>query len=334
MIGKPLRIFLLALFLPLPACSDRPQLPQRPKPAIKPTPTQPSNITVEVKSGGPALVTTSVAQFQVRPDGYVQAFLLLKDGRKLSLDEPRVGALSDSDYAIVGGKEVHFTLDFAQAQVLETFGKMGAGKRLEILAHPMGPSGTNLQRILFFEAYDRYPNVLFAWVEYKNVGTTSLRMEKILDQRHRFSARLVVPKAQPWEVWSYHSVSGADGRGEVVRLKRNFSRRNVVEAAKRPEGRNFTVVAFWTDEAGEAIGLLDPLPKSAAMPVKVGPDGRVDVEFEMATETMLLPGKTYSGPHNFLSVYGGDASEPLHLWGALPQRESAELTQAPTPMKQ
>lgn len=334
MIGKPLRIFLLALLLSLFGCSGRPQLPRIPKAKPKPTPTQPSSIAMQVHSGGPAVVMTSAAEFQVRPDGYVQAFLLLQDGRKLSLDEPRVGALSDSDYAMVGGKEVHFTLDFAQAKVLETFSKMGAGKRLEISAHPMGPSGTELQRMLVFEAYDRYPNVLFASVEYKNTGITGTRIEKTMDQRHRFSAKLVVAKAQPWELWSYHGASGGPGKGEIVRVKQNFSRRNALEPTQESEAREFTIVAFWTDEVGEAIGQWDALPKPAAIPVKVDPDGRVDVQFEMATDTMLMPGETYSSPRNFLSVYGGDSSEPLHLWGALPQREGAEASKPQSPTKQ
>lgn len=328
MFVRRLRIFLLAASLSLSACSGRPQLPQLPKPKPKPAPTQPSDIRVEVRSGGPVIVTTSAAEFQLRADGYLQAFLLLKDGRKLSLDEPRVGALGDSDYAVIGGKEVHFTLDFVQAQVLEAFGKMGAGKRLEIPARPLGPSGMELQRVLALEAYDRYPSALFASVEYKNTGTAGTRIEKILDQRHRLSAKLADGKAQAWEMWSYHGTNAGLGKGEVVRLRRTFSRRNTLEPTNGAEGRDFAVVALWTDEVGEAIGHLDTPSKPAAMPVKVESDGRVSVQFEMAIDTMLMPGESYSGPRNLLVVYGGDAAEPLHLWSALPQREGVELRPA------
>lgn len=332
MISKGFRIFLFGILLSLLACSGRSQLPQLPKPKPKPAPTQPSNITVEVNSGGPAILTTSAAEFQVRPDGYIQAFLL-KDGHKLSLDEPRVGAPSDSDYALVGGKEVHFTLDFQQSQVLEVFGKIGAGKRLEILAHPLGPSGTNLQRLLVLEVYDRFPNVLLAAVEYKNIGNTGLRIEKTMDQRHRFSAKLVAAKAETWDVWSYHRAGGDRDEGEVVRLTRHFSRRNLLEPAKRAEGRDLPVVAFWTDEVGEAIGHLDKLLTPAAIPVKVDTDGRVDVQLESAANAMLMPGETYSSPRNFLSVYGGDASKPAHLWAALPQKEGAEPSKTQSPIR-
>src|ERR1035438_10489009 len=140
------------------ACSKLPKTPQQltqKTGAAKPEPTQPSTINVDVKDGGPVVVTTSAAEFQVRPDGYVQAFLL-KDGKRLSLDEPSVGAPADSDFVRVAGKDVHFTLDFEQAQVHEAIGKMGPGKRIEIPARPLGPSGTDLQRVLVLEVYDKW----------------------------------------------------------------------------------------------------------------------------------------------------------------------------------
>ena len=171
LIAATLGMALGFIFL-LVGCSKLPksplQLPLKTATA-KPEPTQPSTINVEVKDGGPVVVTTSAAEFQVRPDGYVQAFLL-KDGKKLSLDEPNIGAPADSDFVRVGDKDVHFTLDFQQAQVHEAIGKMGAGKRVEIPARPLGPLGTELQRVLALEVYDKFPNILLSTVEYKNTG--------------------------------------------------------------------------------------------------------------------------------------------------------------------
>ena len=110
MIARKLGIIAIGVTLVLVACSKTPQPPiGSSKP--KPEPTQPSAIKVELKPGGPVVLTTSAAEFQVNPDGYMQAFLL-KDGQKLSLDEPRLGVPSDSDYVRVAGKDVHFTLDF------------------------------------------------------------------------------------------------------------------------------------------------------------------------------------------------------------------------------
>ena len=172
------------------ACSKLPKSPLKTETA-KPEPTQPSAIKVDVKAGGPVTLTTSAAEFQVTPDGYVQAFLFdqKKDGKKLSLDEPNVGAPSDSDFVRVAGKDVHFTLDFQQAEVHEAIGKMGVGKRVEIPARPLGPSGKGLQRVLALEVYDKFPNILLSTVEYKNTGASEIAIEKSVNQRRRLNAR-------------------------------------------------------------------------------------------------------------------------------------------------
>src|SRR5438105_1696885 len=112
---------------------------------------EPSKIAVLVKAGGPVVLTTKTAEFQVLPSGYLQA-LLLKDGQRLTLDEPGQGTPAESDYLVQDGKEVYFTLDFSQAKVTEAVGKLGAGKRVEIPAQPLGPSGTGLRRTLQIEA--------------------------------------------------------------------------------------------------------------------------------------------------------------------------------------
>jgi len=47
------------------------------RPAIKPSqaPSRPSDIKVEVRDGGPIMVTTSAAEFQMLPSGFFQASL-------------------------------------------------------------------------------------------------------------------------------------------------------------------------------------------------------------------------------------------------------------------
>ena len=97
-----------------------------------------SSIKVDVQHGGPVVLTTATAEFQVLSSGYVQAFLL-KNGSKLTLDEPRLGTPTDSDYVVHDKKDVHFVLDFDQATVVEAIGKLGRGKHIEIPAHPLGP---------------------------------------------------------------------------------------------------------------------------------------------------------------------------------------------------
>ncbi|MFI5103254.1 MAG: hypothetical protein ACHP9V_07810, partial [Terriglobales bacterium] len=252
----------LGLTLLLTACSKLPksplQLPLKTATA-KPEPTQPSTINVDVKDGGPVVLTTSAAEFQVTPDGYVQASLL-KDGQKLSLDEPDVGAPADSDFVRVGGKDVHFTLDFEQAEVHEAIGKMGVGKRVEIPARPLGSSGTDLQRVLALEVYDKFPNILLSTVEYKNTGASDVAIEKSVNQRRRLNARLGDAKAHPWGMWSFHGASYDWGKDDVVKLTPAFSQPNAFgEMVKGGYGGGIPVVAFWTRQVGEAVGHVETI---------------------------------------------------------------------------
>src|SRR5579862_589501 len=80
----------------------------------KSVPSRPSDIHVEVRDGGPIVITTTAAEFQVLPSGFLQA-ILLKDGKRLTLDEPAVGSTGGSDSIVLSGKELDFIPDFSQA---------------------------------------------------------------------------------------------------------------------------------------------------------------------------------------------------------------------------
>jgi alpha-galactosidase len=227
---------------------------------------------------------------------------------------------------MVGGKEVHFTLDFQQVRVLEAVGKMGSGKRVEVPARPLGPTGTDMQRILSLEVYDTFPNILLSTVEYRNTGSSDLAIEKSVDQRHRISAKLVDAKAQPWDMWSFHGSSYDWGKDDVVKLTKKFSQPNVMgEMVKGGYGGGIPVVAFWTRQVGEAIGHVETLPIPATIPARVDTDGRVDSEIEYPANITLKPGEKYSTPRSFVSVYAGDFYEPLRMWSSVLQKEGWEL---------
>ena len=243
----------IALTFLLSDCSKPPEARTN-SPSTKPESGQTSTIRVDLKEGGPIILTTSAAEFQVRPDGYVQASLL-SDGKKLSLDEPNAGTSGDSDFARVAGKDMHFNLDFQRSQVREATGKMGAGKRIEIPARPLETKGTGLQAVLALEVYDNFPNLVLSTMEYKNAGTTDVTLEKSVNQRRRLNAQLEDAKAKPWEMWSFHGASYDWGKDDVLKLTPAFSQPNVMgEMVKGGYGGGIPVVAFWTRQVGEAIG--------------------------------------------------------------------------------
>jgi alpha-galactosidase len=318
----------LALVVTASACSRTPkaspELPQKGADA-KSEPAKASTIHVSTAPGAALVLTTSVTEFQIRPDGYVQAFLL-KDGNRLTLDDPGAGALADSDFVRIGGKDVHFALDLDHAQVSEATGKMGAGKRVEIPERELGSLDTELQSVLAVEVYDNFPNVLLSTVEYKNAGASDVVVDKSGNQRRKLNAHLADAKAHPWEMWSFHGSSYDWGKDDVVKLTPAFSQPNVMgEMVKGGYGGGIPIVAFWTRQVGEAVGHVETIPIPSSIPAKVGTDGRLNAEVDYPAHVTLKPGETYSTPRSFLSVFAGDFYEPLRIWSSVLQKEGWEL---------
>jgi len=293
----------------------------KPAPQPKPAPSRPSDIKVEVRDGGPAVITTSAAEFQVLPSGFLQA-TLLKDGKRLTLDEPNVGSTGGSDSIMQKNRELDFVPDFSQAKVLEGSAKLGRGKRLEIPSKPLAPTGVAIERNVVIEAYDDFPGIALVSTTYKNVGTSELPIDQVLMQEHRFNAQLADGKAQPYDMWSFQGSSYDWGKDDVQKLTRTSSQPNVMgEAVKGGYGGGIPVVAFWTASVGEAIGHVETVPWSLSIPVKVESDGRVSAQLMIPVHTTLQPGESYATPRSFVAVYSGDFYEPLRLWSSVLQKE-------------
>jgi alpha-galactosidase len=297
------------------SCGRPPAKTEAPAPA-------PSQIKVEVKTGGPIVLTTSSAEFQILPSGYIQASLL-KDDQKLTLDQPDTAG---SDLLMQDGKPVRFSLDFSAAKVQDSAGKLGRGKRIEIPAHAPDSTASNIQQILLVEVYDDFPNLLLSSAEYKNGGAQDFSFDRALEQHHRFSASLADKKAQPYNMWSFHGASYDWGKDDVIKLGPKFAQPNLMGAVvKGGYGGGIPVVAFWTAQVGEAVGHVETLPLTLSLPVKVDAEG-VNAGVDIAASTTLKPGETYSTPRSFVSVYAGDFYEPLSLWSSVLQKEGWEIS--------
>jgi alpha-galactosidase len=297
----------------------------RPAQPSKAAPSRPSDIKVEVRDGGPVVVTTSAAEFQMLPSGFLQA-TLLKDGKRSTLDEPGVGSAAGSDYIVHEGKDLEFVPDFGSAKVLEAVGKLGRGKRIEIPAHPLAPGGMAVERTTVIEAYDDFPNMALVSIAYKNAGTTDFQVDQAVVQQHRFNAKQADAKTQPFDMWSFQGSSYDWGKDDVQKLTRVSSQPNAMgEAVKGGYGGGIPVVAFWTASVGEAIGHVETVPLTLSLPVKVKTDGRVSASVTIPVNTALKPGESYSSPRSFVAVYSGDFYEPLRMWSRVLQKEGWEI---------
>jgi alpha-galactosidase len=276
---------------------------------------QVSTIKVEMKSGGPMVLTTSAAEFQILPSGAVQAFLL-KNGAKLTLDAPS----TDGSYLAQGSKNIRFAFDLDHAIVNEASGKLGRGKRIDIPGHW---SESPVQAMLHVEAYDDFPNLVLTSAEYKNGGSSDLKIDRATAQEHRFDSGV---SGKAYDMWTYQGASIDWGKDDIFRLKNGFSQVNAMgEIVKGGYGGGIPVVAFWNAQVGEAIGHVETVPLTLSIPVKVESNGLVNASVNIPANTTLKPGDTFSTPRSFVAVYAGDYYEPLHLWSRVLQKEGWEI---------
>jgi alpha-galactosidase len=286
---------------------------------------RPSDIKVEVRDGGPIVITTSAAEFQISPAGYLQA-TLLKDGKRLTLDEPDAGSAAGSGRIMHQGKDLEFIPDFSQAKVVEAEGKLGRGKRIEIQGRPLAPTGVMMELSAVVEVYDDFPNMALASISYKNTGTEDFPLDEVVTQEHRLNAKQADAKVQPYDMWSFQGSSYDWGKDDVQKLTKTSAQPNLMgEAVKGGYGGGIPVVAFWTASVGEAIGHVETLPWTLSIPVKVEADGRVRAGVKIPVNTTLKPGESYSTPRSFVAVYSGDFYEPLRMWSSVLQKEGWDI---------
>jgi len=288
---------------------------------------EPSAIQVRVNSGSVIVIETAAAEFRLFPYGYLQASLV-RDGKTLTLDDPRSGSAT-ADLVTVNGREIaDFVLDLDHAKVSDASGRLGArGKRIDVSGASSSLPG--LQKTLTVEIYDDFPTLALTSVSYKNTGSADTVIDRVTTQQHVFNASLSDPKAQPYAMWSFHGSSEAWGRDDVMRISDKFMRANPMQLMQHNDenqtGGGIPVVAFWTGSVGEAIGHAETVPLTLALPVKTLANGRVNAGVVLDTNASLKPGESYTTPLTFVSVFHGDFYEPLRIYSRMLQVRGLSL---------
>jgi alpha-galactosidase len=295
------------------------QKPQESKPATPAAITK-SAVEVGVTAEG-ITVHTLAADFLLAPSGALTA-TMGKSGSAASLDAKSLDA---SQTVTVAKKEYPgVALDVSHAQIHETTGKLGPlGKQVDVKGKI---PGTELEETVTLEVYDAFPNLALLSLRVQNAGKSDIPLESVVVQRHQFAAMPGSPAAGA-PLWTFQGSSLMWGKDEIFPVPAKFSQENPfgdpvqVKGDLGHVGGGIPVVAFWTKNVGEAIGHVETLPLSVAIPVRSTADGRVEASVRIPARTVLKPGEVFSTPRTFLSIYAGDFYEPLSLWSNVIEKE-------------
>ena len=309
---------LLAALLQSAGCkSNEPQT----QPTANAPAAQTSAITVSTDGEG-IHIDTPAAEFLLRPSGYLQASLK-NEGKILTLDDPGNEA---GQQVIAGRAEVRdLVFDLGHAKVGDAKGKLGhLGKQVDI---PGTSASSGLEENLRIEVYDDFPQMALLSATLRNSRQKDVVLDSVSLQRHRLNAQLSDSRAAPHEMWSFQGSSLKWGKDDVLRVPAKFSQENPFGAPVEVKGDlgrvggGIPVVAFWTQNVGEAIGHIETLPLVLSIPVEATRDQRVLASVHLPAKTMLKAGDVYSTPRTFVAVYKGDYYEPLSAWSKAVEAE-------------
>jgi len=272
------------------------------------------------KAEAPWVLRTKSAEFHVLGGRAVSAFLIV-NGKKLTIDGDDDTSLAT---AVANGKAVDdFTVQGAP-KISPATGKLGAvGKRIEFLSKS---ASTGLENTFAVEIYSNFPNLAVVSMAYKNAGTSTVELNRVVTQGHRLDASAETPNAKPYQMWSFQGASVNWGNDEILPIPAKFWQENVMGApVNEGHGGGVPVNAFWTRDVGIAIGHLETLPLVLNMPVRVGSDQRVEATIELNNAGTLKPGESFAAPRTFVAAYSGDFYEPLRMYSLALQKEGWTL---------
>ncbi|MFI5182915.1 MAG: alpha-galactosidase, partial [Vicinamibacteria bacterium] len=279
-----------------------------------------SGVTVTSVPAGLVVLGTPTSEFEILPSGHVRAFLL-KDGRRLTLDDPPEASRVSRDPS-VGKRGRDIAVGWSPPKVSDVVSALGRGKRVELQART--PAG--LDETLGVEVSEDFPGLAVRTLAFKNTTAVPIRLDAIVTEQHRLSATLASPGQLPYSLWSFQGASAEWGTDEILPLSKNLFRENRMgEPQRNGTGGGIPVVAFWSASVGEALGHLETTPRVLSLPVRVEGDGHVTASLVLDPKLTLPPGASYVAPRSFVAVFSGDFYEPLRLYSRALQREGWTL---------
>jgi alpha-galactosidase len=313
--GAPRYAVLVAsVCLTLIGCEKKPE-------ATPASPVAVAKSAIEVTASPEAvIIRTPSTKFVLGPAGSLRGSLE-KAGASLSLDADAAGA---AQIVSIGKKEFPgLQLDLDHAQVLEPSGKLGALGKKVVIQGKVPDAG--LEETVTLEVYDAFPQLALLSATLRNATTKDVALDAVTLQRHTFAAPASASAAQP--LWSFDGASLKWGKDEIFPMPAKYSEENPFGAPVPVKddlghvGGGIPVVAFWSQNVGEAIGHVETLPLVISLPVQAKEKGQVATGMRVPAQTVLKPGESFSTPRTFLAVYAGDFYEPLSIWSNVIEKE-------------
>lgn len=224
-----------------------------------------------------------------------------------------------SHFLIVNGEEVKdFAVDYSNIKVEAIETKSGTGKRLIIRGTAEKKDEYKIEKTLFVEYYEKYPDAAITTASYKNRGNTDLEIDTDFSCYFLMDASLIDKRVQPYDFWSFQGSSLNWGVDYIIKINEGFKQDNYMGVQPITKtGGGVPMVDLWTHEAGLAIAHLETKPRLVSFPVETTPDNKVTMSMCRSVGSTLQPGKSYETFRTVIISHQLDYFNPLNTYSRL-----------------
>lgn len=237
------------------------------------------------------------------------------------------------DYIVVNGTHVrNFVVDDSKIYVTGINDKFGEGKQLKLTGIVDGPSNSKIEKNLYIDIYEKFPESAIIKTEYKNLNSTpGLTLNKEIDDSFRMDASLVKKDYGKHSFWILQGGSYQARPDWIVPVTDDFSFENYQgpEWDKGVIGGGIPVLDVWCKETGFYIGSLRNKSTLISLPAYVDSTGYLNIGIEYKRDNLKFD-STYESIHHIIGVHSGDYFNGLRTYAKVMKDNGIIIVQPDT----
>ena len=267
--------------------------------------------------GGDIWFRNAEIKLRIDPDMFISVYY--KDGTVPLNVTKKDSRTASNHFIVVDGKTVTaFPVDYDQINKEEVQTVFGNGKKLTLKGTAALANGQKIEKSLFVEYYEAFPEAALISASYKNVGSSDINIDQAVSNHFRLDASQANRQNKPYDYWSYQGASIDWGVDYIFKLTAGFKQNNWMGV--QPDSKTGGGVPFidlWNEKAGLALAHIDPKPQLVSFPVEVATDQMVEISMRQDVNKRFAPGASFQTLQGVVIAHSLDYFDPLQTFSAL-----------------
>ncbi len=223
-------------------------------------------------------------------------------------------------YLVVNGAKVeNFIVNEEKIATGPLNNEFGQGTRLTLSGTAEGPSGSLIEKTVFVDIYEKFPEAALLSVEYNNVNSTpGLFIEKEVNNSFKLDASLVNGNSKTNAFWILQGGSYNTRPDWILPVTDDFAFKNYQgpQNELKQVGGGLPVLDVWSRETGFFIGSVREKPTLISLPAATDKDGLLNIGIEYDRDRIKFD-NVYKSILTVIGVHGGDYYNGLRTYAKI-----------------